>query len=143
MWPRSYLSERTQIVRVQSFQSMEIRVPSGVPQGLHLGPLLFNIYVNDIPACFLHSRFLMFADDLKFFMRVHDGEDCFKLQSDLDRLVHWYDFNGMELNVGTYHLMVFGSGRNPVQQVYDIGGSPLDSVSQIRDLRVVLDSHLA
>ena len=143
MWLRSYLSGRTQMVRVQGFKSFEIQVPSGVPQGSHLGPLLFNVYVNDISSCFVHSHFLMFADDLKFYTRVSGTDDCLHVQADLDRLTDWCDHNGMELNVNKCHLMVFSRGRSPIRQVYTINGCPLDVVCRIKDLGVTLDSQLS
>lgn len=143
MWLESYLSGRMQIVRVHNFKSFEIQIPSGVPQGSHLGPLLFNVYINDIASCFLHTRFLMFADDLKFYMRVGSTEDCLKVQSDLNRLVSWCTQNGMELNVHKCHLMVFSRCRSPIQFIYCANGNPLNTVSQIKDLGVILDSQLS
>lgn len=141
-WLSSYLTERTQIVRIKNFLSKEIKVPSGVPQGSHLGPLLFNIYVNDIASCFVSANFLMFADDLKLYMRVVDDSDRMNLQADLDRLSIWCGINGMELNVRKCHSMVFSRDRYPIDRVYSINGCPLDSVSQVRDLGVLLDSSL-
>lgn len=143
LWLRSYLSERTQMVRVQGFTSYEFKVPSGVPQGSHLGPLLFNAYVNDISSCFQNTHFLMFADDLKFYMKVCESEDCVEIQSDLDRLTGWCESNVMELNVSKCHLMVFSCSRNPIQMVYNIDGRPLNSVTEIKDLGVVLDTQLS
>src|SRR3978361_418081 len=64
-------------------------VPSVVPQESHLGPLLFNIYVNDISSCFHFADFLLFADDLKFYMKVRKTQNCLGLQSNLDRLAGW------------------------------------------------------
>ena len=90
LWLRSYLCDRTQIVRVHNFKSFKIDVPLVVPQGSHLGPLLFNLFVNDISSCFSHSHFLMFADDLNFFLIIQDPSDCFKLQMDLDHLAQQY-----------------------------------------------------
>ena len=82
-WIGSYLSERSQIVKVKGFK---FRV-MGVPQGSHLGPLLFNIFINDIHSCFQYSKFLCFADDLKCFMAISSTIDCINLQSDLSRFL--------------------------------------------------------
>ena len=142
-WLTSYLTDRTQIVRIQSFHSTEIKIPSGVPQGSHLGPLLFNIYINDIESCFVSAFFLLFADDLKFYLKVQDQHDCIRLQADLDRLTQWCDQNGMELNNNKCQLMIFSRGRSPLNHVYHIKGSSLFLAPQIKDLGVMLDSHLS
>ena len=130
-------------MRVNSFRSQEIKVPSGVPQGSHLGPLLFNIYINDISSCFHSSKFLLFADDLKFYLKVSDSGDCHHLQGDLSRLVQWCNANGMDLNVKKCHSIAFKRGRMSYDFQYIINGAPLQSVSQVRDLGVVLDQTLS
>lgn len=72
---RSYLSNRSSIVVYNEFFSKKFDQTSGVPQGSNLGPLLFNLYINDLPETLTNSNFLLYADDLKIFRTIHDIED--------------------------------------------------------------------
>ena len=64
-WLNSYLSERTQHVLFKPSLSSEIKATSSVPQGSHLRPLLFLLFINDLPQVINHSKILIFADDVK------------------------------------------------------------------------------
>ena len=141
-WFRSYLSQRTQIVRIGNFYSREIDVPSGVPQGSHLGPLLFNVFINDVHECISHSQFLLFADDLKLYCPIHNIEDCDKLQYDVNNLVDWCQRNGMALNPVKCKAMSFYRGRNPINVNYHIMNVPLENVKTVKDLGITFDVSL-
>lgn len=142
-WIRSYLTSRTQMVRVNNFLSHEIPVPSGVPQGSHIGPLLFNLFINDVATCFVSSEFLLFADDLKLFRSVVNADDCLALQEDLNRFADWCRVNGMEVNTSKCKVMSFSRLRLPTTFNYTIDGKVLSLVSSIRDLGVILDGELS
>lgn len=142
-WLESYLQNRTQIVRVNGYHSNPINVPSGVPQGSHLGPLLFNIFINDIGSCFKHSNYLLFADDVKLYMKIKSIDDCACLQSDLNRLVTWCGGNGMQLNVKKCHAMMFGRSQNTFDYLYSIDGTPLEVMTEVKDLGVIFDTSLS
>lgn len=73
-WLACYLEDRELIVKCGGAYSVPFRVLSGVPQGSHLGPLLFNVFVNDIVRV-LTANCLMFADDLKIFATVTSVSD--------------------------------------------------------------------
>ena len=62
-WFKSYLTERKQFVRLNNIDSRTENISIGVPQGSVLGPLLFSIYVNDMPNCLKFSEANLFADD--------------------------------------------------------------------------------
>ena len=70
----SYLSDRQQIVIVQNQMSRQLPVLSDVPQGSVLGPLLFLIFINDMPSTFLDAIVWLFADDLKLLFDSLDFE---------------------------------------------------------------------
>ena len=63
-------------------------VISGVPQGTVLGPLLFLVYINDLPS-HVQSTPRLFADDCLLYRRINARSDCDILQNDLDRLQEW------------------------------------------------------
>ncbi|CAA9995509.1 unnamed protein product, partial [Nesidiocoris tenuis] len=88
-WLVSYLSGRRMMVRLKGYYSRPFATTSGTPQGSHIGPLIFLIYINGINSVFEgRVRFLLFADDVKMFVEVDDPNDCVELQTNLDRFQH-------------------------------------------------------
>ena len=142
-WIRSYLTDRRQLVRVNNFVSSEILVPSGVPQGSHIGPLLFNLFINDVINCFKSSEFSLFADDMKVFKAVGDLDDCLALQDDLDRFAAWCNANCMDLNIKKCKFIKFSRLHYSYNFQYHIEGQELSEVDTLRDLGVTLDRSLS
>ncbi len=87
-WIHVYLQNRTQYVTIKNKTSTYHPVKSGIPQGTVLGPLLFVMYINDLPES-VDSNIYMFADDTKLFKLITSHEDHQELQSDLDNLMTW------------------------------------------------------
>jgi hypothetical protein len=85
-WMDSYLTSRTQRVRIGDCLSETIYCHSGVPQGSHLGPLFFIADINVELDLFENVKVLAYADDLKLYMRVSNTDDCRLFQQNLDRL---------------------------------------------------------
>ena len=89
LWVRAYLTNRRQCVSVGQSISSTLPVISGVPQGSLLGPLLFLIFINNLPSTLSTAMVLLFADDAKCLMPTFTLQDCSFLQSDLSRLSTW------------------------------------------------------
>lgn len=142
-WFESYLTGRVQIVKIKNFYSDDIYVPSGVPQGSHLGPLLFLIFVNDIPTIFKNSDCLLFADDLKIYRRITCISDCSLLLEDLVRLVDWCRINNLHLNVEKCQILSCFRILNPIVFDFNIDNIILTRVNQKKDLGVILDVNLS
>lgn len=73
-WFKSYLENRYQWVKLFNFKSNLFHASSGVPQGGHLYPLLFSVFINNLGEVIHHSRFICFADDIKLFMKIDSIE---------------------------------------------------------------------
>lgn len=141
-WVKSYLDNRSFHIVLNGFNSQSINVTSGVPQGSHLGPVLFNIFVNDIPLRFRYSKPYLYADDLKFCREINDVEDSVLLQSELDEVVAWCSENGMTLNASKCFVVKFGRKHNMVPYKYHINNILIQELDKIRDLGVIFDNKL-
>ena len=87
-WIRSFLTDRTQRVVVENEKSAPAPVTSGVPQGSVLGPILFLVFINDMPES-IASHCRLFADDSILYRKVANKDDCKALQDDLEALQEW------------------------------------------------------
>lgn len=141
-WIISYLENRTQMVKIGSSISKAIKVTSGVPQGSHLGPLLFILFLNDVDSCFESCKFLLFADDLKMFKTVKTLSDCIDINNDLQCFVEYCSKNKLKLNSDKCNIMSFSKQFNPVIFDYKIQGVSLEKMSSVKDLGVNFNSKL-
>jgi len=105
-WLDSYLKGRTLIVKFGGSLSRAFSVLSGVPQGSHLGPLLFCLFMNDIGSVIL-CCFLEYADDINIFNRIRDQRDYEVLQQTLVNIVNWCHANAMDLNESKCYVLSF------------------------------------
>lgn len=140
-WINSYLIDRSQTVKMDSFTSTRIAVLSGVPQGSHLGPLLFSILINDIVNV-IHSKVLLYADDMKIYREISTVLDCTQLQQDLENISEWCSLNKISLNISKCKFITFCRKKTVLNYNYKINGSNLDRVQEILDLGVLLDHKL-
>ena len=90
IWIQDFLSNRTQEVILDGSSSETSTVLSGVPQGTVLGPLLFLIYINDLPQYVSPgTQVRLFADDSAVYRKINSPQDHEILQKDLKNLVKW------------------------------------------------------
>ena len=87
-WIKAFLSDRTQQVIVNGETSQCKEVTSGIPQGSRLGPLLFVIFINDLPTQ-VKSDLFLFADDTKIFRNIRSEDDRETLQKDINTMFEW------------------------------------------------------
>ena len=88
-WFKEYLCDRKHCVSIKGVNSTLLPVISGVPQGSILGPLLFLVYVNDIPTSMYKCTTYLFANDTKILKPIHNPNDECELQEDIDALLSW------------------------------------------------------
>ena len=140
-WLSSYLGRRKQRVVVNGKVSDWVPVVSGTPEGGLLSPLLFSLFVNDLPSV-VKTGCLMFADDVKIFNKVRNQDDVNMLQDDINAVTRWAAVWRLTLNPGKCKTFKITLKRNIFPSVYHIDGNPLEEVTTIRDLGVVLDQKL-
>ena len=93
-WLTSYLTNSCQAVCVGDELSSPMPVFSGVPQGSILGPVLFILYINDLPSCIQFSNIMMYADDTVIYLSSTTTLDIeLKLNLDLLNLSQWLHHN--------------------------------------------------
>lgn len=142
MWFSNYLSNRRQLVKVDSFTSRVIEVTSGVPQGSHLGPLMFILFLNDVHDIFNFCEVLTFADDLKLFARIKNITDCIRFQSDIYKLSEWCEHNALELNISKCKIFTAHRITAPLFYDYFINDLKLLRLDEVKDLGVIFDTKL-
>ena len=109
-WFHSYLANRRQFCRVNGQISSTEPINCGVPQGSCLGPLLFLVYINDLPKCLKHSHVSMYADDTSIYFASNSVSEINEaINADLAALKLWLQGNKLSLNVAKTEGMIIGS----------------------------------
>ena len=141
-WIESFLSNRSQQVVVDGEFSETAQVTSGVPQGSVLGPILFLVFINDMPDC-VTSRCRLFADDSIIYRNVNSDSDAELLQKDLDALHKWETDWGMSFNPSTCHILQVSRKKHKRPHTYKLKGATLESVEDATYLGVEISNNLS
>jgi hypothetical protein len=142
-WFKGYLSDRWQCTSVGQCRSSFEPVLSGVPQGSSLGPILFILYINDLPMRISHSKMVSFADDTKCYKGVHDIEHATILQQDLNEVGFWSSTWKLNFNVDKFALVHFHSWDVKFDTSYSMNGIDISEVESHKDLGIILASDLS
>ncbi|CAB3980290.1 Hypothetical predicted protein, partial [Paramuricea clavata] len=140
-WFQSYLRHHRQ--KVTALGSTSTPVTSGVPQGSILGPILFLLYVNDLPDAISLSTIATFADDTKLFQCILCEADSCLLQEDLTNINNWSSSSDLMFNQSKCKVQTISRKRNPIMASYSMGNMQLDHCFQERDLGVWISSDLS
>ena len=151
-WFRSYLINRSQFTSINSCNSSTNTINCGIPQGTVLGPLLFLLYINDLPNSVKNSQAKLFADDSNLFVvnnnikQLYESANC-----ELSSLFHWVSSNKLHINYDkTTYILFDRVKKGPVIDVNDISPLPLLTINKrqinrehcIKYLGVFIDDKL-
>ena len=141
-WIESFLFDRTQRVVCGGEYSEWAPVQSGVPQGSVIGPILFLMYINDLPEE-IGATVRLFADDTIMYLTMTKEDDATALQQDLDKLAAWEEKWKMEFHPDKCSILRITRSKTPKIFDYKLHGQTLSSEPDTKYLGVTIDSHLS
>ena len=148
-WFKSYIQNRKQICLMNGKMSHAREIRCAVPQGSNLGPILFLLYINDLPKCLEATRANLFADDTNLSCAGLDASEIeIKLKKDLENVHSWLRCNKLTLNDTKTEYMIIGS-RYRLNKLEDfpeislaIGDNDIKRVTSKKSLGFIIDDQL-
>lgn len=149
---QSYLTDRSQQVSIDANLSEIAHIVSGVPQGSVLGPLLFTLFINDLPSVLKYCSIHMFADDVQIYFHscnLSSSEMAHLINEDLSNIYDWSCRNTLPINASKTKIMHISRARQSQSlPVISLGGETLSYVNHVSNLGVIFqhdlewDSHI-
>ncbi|PFX23819.1 RNA-directed DNA polymerase from mobile element jockey [Stylophora pistillata] len=143
-WLTDYLGGRMQRVVIEGGASQWAPVISGVPQGSLLGPLLFTIFISDLPEETVDAVMVaLYANDTKLYRSIKSMGDCISLQTTLTNLDEWSQRNNICFNTSKYKILTVTHKKKPLTYNYHLNQVQLKRVTNEKDVEVTLTSTLS
>jgi hypothetical protein len=147
-WFYSYLQGRKQYVKIGDITSGMLNLENGVPQGSILGPLIFSIYINDMPLCLEYVHVDLYADDTTLYFVAKDVSDVEKfLAHDLNNFTQWCFKNKLVINKQKSKCILIYSRQRARYLEKEtlslfIDNTKLECVEKIKILGLIIDKNL-
>lgn len=143
---KSYFTDRCQIVKIGSTESSHQLLKCGVPQGSNLGPLFFNIFLNDVFSLPINGKMVCYADDIAITYSAVDMDSVFnQMQQDLNMINDWLETNSLFMNIEKTKFMIFHKGYKAETGIIpklQIKSTSIEQVTTIKYLGLILDEGL-
>lgn len=138
LWIEDFLNGRKQRVILNGDSSEWANVTSGIPQGSVLGPILFTIYINDLPDV-VENFVKLFADDTKIYATVNTEQEKNSLQKDIDSLTTWSDTWLLKFNKSKCKHLHLGPSTDTN---YTMNNETITTTDKEKDLGITIDQKL-
>ena len=144
-WSESYLMNRIQCVNVRNQKSSALDTLTGVPQGSILGPLLFSLYINDLPSVCSDVEIQLYSDDAVIFTHGSNKlQAAATLTNALNRISTWLIQSCLQLNTSKTVCMFFSKKQcSTPDPAIMLSGVKLQVVSEFKYLGLLIDSQLS
>ena len=138
-----YLSKRYQRIKIGSVFSSCLEILRGVPQGSILGPILFNIFLNDLIFFIQETEVCNFADDTTIYScSLNYEEVADKLSNDTYIVLNWFKVNSMAANPGKFQIMFLGSKIDNSKITFAIENKQIKCEREVKVLGITIDEKL-
>ena len=140
----SYLKGRRQCVRVNGSDSSFKTILAGVPQGSILGPILFNVFINDLNYFIKRASLHGFADDHTLTASRTNVEDLKEvLNSESNFAVDWLNDNSMVANPSKFQAIIFTNKKSPIRTDFTIKNENIQNKEIVELLGIQIDEKLS